>query len=41
MSILKQGHTEIAGGDTCILTFPHNAARGDRIASSIKPGRPQ
>jgi clan AA aspartic protease (TIGR02281 family) len=40
MSILKQGHVEVAG-DTCTLTFPHNAARGDRLASSTKPGRPQ
>jgi clan AA aspartic protease (TIGR02281 family) len=40
MSILKQGHVEVAG-DTCTLTFPHNAARPGRIAASIKPGRPQ
>jgi clan AA aspartic protease (TIGR02281 family) len=40
MSILKQGHVEVAG-DTCTLTFPHNAARADRLASSSKPARPQ
>jgi hypothetical protein len=40
MSILKQGHVEVAG-NTCTLTFPHNAARPGRIAASIKPGRPQ
>jgi predicted aspartyl protease len=37
MSVLKQGHVEVEG-NTCTLTFPRNAAR---IASSIKPGRPQ
>jgi predicted aspartyl protease len=40
MSVLKLGHVEVAG-DTCTLTFPHNAARAGRIASNIKPARPQ
>jgi hypothetical protein len=40
MSILQQGHVEVKG-DTCTLTFPHNAARPDRLAVISKPGRPQ
>jgi len=37
MSVLKQGHVEVAG-DTCTLTFPRNATQ---LAARIKPGRPQ
>ena len=40
MSILRQGHVEVAG-QTCTFTFPHNAARPGRLAVSVKPGRPQ
>lgn len=40
MSVLRQGHTEVKG-DICTLTFPQNAARPDRLASDVKPGRPE